>query len=169
MEECVSDTREKNTPKPSRLDPKPLPRRDFLGICAMASAGAALTFASVGALRLPSPGVLPSPPKKIKVSLPETLAPGIPFLVGDRPVALLKDDEGVYAVSLICTHLGCVVKPSETGFDCPCHGSRFGRLGEVLKGPAPKALVWHPVKKVGDGTYVVDLGARVPQGTKVGA
>ena len=36
---------------------------------------------------------------------------------------LFRDREGVYAISMVCTHLGCIVKPSTAGFDCPCHAS----------------------------------------------
>jgi Rieske Fe-S protein len=81
-------------------------------------------------------------------------------------VAVFKDAEGIYAVSTICTHLGCVVKPNPEGFECPCHGSRFASNGEVTKGPAPRALPWLKVS-VSGGTATIDEGAIVPQGTKV--
>jgi len=48
------------------------------------------------------------------------------------------------AVSLVtptkprCPHMGCALKwnASEDSWDCPCHGSRFARSGELLQGPA---------------------------------
>lgn len=38
----------------------------------------------------------------------------------------------------VCPHLGCALKwnPAEHSWDCPCHGSRFSREGEVLNNPA---------------------------------
>jgi glycine/D-amino acid oxidase-like deaminating enzyme len=41
-----------------------------------------------------------------------------------------------------CTHLGCETKwnTAEGTVDCPCHGSRFGRHGDVLYGPAAKDI-----------------------------
>jgi Rieske Fe-S protein len=55
-------------------------------------------------------------------------------------LAVVRDGGALLAVDLTCTHLGCTVRATEQGFSCPCHGSRFGRRGEVLKGPAPRAL-----------------------------
>ncbi len=55
-------------------------------------------------------------------------------------VAILKDDSGYYALSLICTHLGCTVTVTPEMLSCPCHGSRFDRQGRVLTGPAERAL-----------------------------
>lgn len=153
----------------SRLDPEPIPRRDFLGLAAAWSALATLAFAAVGMLKLPKAAVLPSPSRKFRVALPESLAPGEPFLAPGRPVVLVRDGQGVYAVSRVCTHLGCIVQPSPAGFDCPCHGSRFSADGAVLKGPAPKPLQWLAVTSLGGGSYVVDEGAAVPPGTRVKA
>ncbi len=153
----------------SRLDPEPIPRRDFLGLAAAWSALATLLFAGVGMLKLPKAAVLPSPSKKFRITLPESLAPGEPYVAPGRPVVLVRDGEGVYAVSRVCTHLGCIVQPSPSGFDCPCHGSRFAADGAVLKGPAPKPLLWLAVSSLGGGTYVVDEGTPVPSGTRVKA
>jgi cytochrome b6-f complex iron-sulfur subunit len=156
-----------DTVERSRLAPEPMPRRDFLGLAAAWSALATLVFATLGIAKLPKPGVLPSPSKKFRVSLPESLAPGEAYVAPGRAVVLVRDREGVYAVSRVCTHLGCIVQPSPSGFDCPCHGSRFAADGSVLKGPAPKPLRWLAVSSLGGGSFVVDEDASVPVGTKV--
>jgi Rieske Fe-S protein len=83
-----------------------------------------------------------------------------------RSVAVFRDAGGVYAISTVCTHLGCVVRTEGGGFHCPCHGSQFAADGQVTKGPAPRALPWFAVKRVDAGTYVVDQGKVVPAGTK---
>jgi len=152
----------------SRLDPEPVPRRDFLGIASLGSMVTALLVAAVGMLRLPKAAVLPSPSKKFTVEVPDALLPGQPYVPPGRPVALYRDGEGVYAVSLICTHLGCIVKAVPDGFECPCHGSRFTADGAVTKGPAPKERPWFQGTASG-GKYVVDEEVTVSPGTKVKA
>jgi cytochrome b6-f complex iron-sulfur subunit len=156
------------TPKAprSRLDPDPVPRRDWLGLASLWTTGAALLFGLAGMLKLPKAAVLASPSKKFRVALPDTLPAGEPFLPPGRAVAIFKDAEGTYAISTICTHLGCVVKPHAEGFECPCHGSRFAANGEVAKGPAPQPLPWLKVSLSG-GVVTVDEGTVVPHGTKV--
>jgi cytochrome b6-f complex iron-sulfur subunit len=151
----------------SRLDPEAMPRRDFLGLAAWWSAAAALLFGFFGALRLPKAAVLPSPAKKFKVTLPPSLPSAQPYLPAGRSVAIVKEGNNVHAISRICTHLGCIVKPTDTGFDCPCHGSKFAKDGSVIKGPAPKALPWLEVKHLGGDNFIVDEGKNVPPGTTV--
>ncbi len=146
---------------PSRLDPQQPSRRDFLGLAAMWSAASALIFAVVGMARLPKAAVLPSPSRKFRVNLPESLAPGTALVPPGRSVAIFRDEGGVYAVSTICTHLGCIVKKEADGFHCPCHGSRFAQDGTVTRGPAPKRLACLSVKKQGAGIYIVDEGTPV--------
>lgn len=156
------------TPKSprSRLAPEPVPRRDVLGQASLWSAAAALLFSLVGMLRLPKAAVLTSPSKKFRVTLPETLPAGEAYVPPGRSVAVFRDAAGVYAISTICTHLGCVVKPGPEGFECPCHGSRFARDGSVIKGPAPVGLPWLKVSGSG-GAWTIDEGTPVAAGTKV--
>lgn len=150
----------------SRLDPEPMPRRDFLGLAALWSTIGATFLAFLGMARLPRAAVLPSPSRRFKVQIPESLGPDAAFVPPGRSVAIRRDASGaVFAISTVCTHLGCIVKPSTTGFDCPCHGSRFGPDGTVLRGPAPTALPWLAVKHAGGDTWIVDEGKRVAPGT----
>jgi len=150
----------------SRLDPEPMPRRDWLGLSALWTMAAALLFGIVGMMRLPKAAVLASPSKKFRVSLPDNLAAGEAFVPPGRAVAVFRDAEGAYAISTICTHLGCVVKRNPEGFECPCHGSRFAANGEVRKGPAPRPLNWLKVS-VSGSVITIDEGTPVPNGTKV--
>lgn len=152
----------------SRLDPEPMPRRDFLGSAAVWSAFSALLFAMAGALRLPKAAVLPSPSRKFRAMLPESLAPGAPYVPPGRAVALFRDADGVHAISTVCTHLGCIVKAEGGGFKCPCHGSEFAADGTVTRGPAPKALPWMAVTARGN-EVLVDEGTEVPPGTRAKA
>ena len=53
-------------------------------------------------------------------------------------VWLVRTDEGFYALSTICTHLGCTPNwlPAENKFKCPCHGSGYYPSGINFEGPA---------------------------------
>jgi Rieske Fe-S protein len=74
----------------------------------------------------------------------KTDVPGGGALVfGEKKIAVIKDGKYVYALNLTCTHLGCTVDATPKGFACPCHGSVFNTLGEVIKGPAD-----HPLARV---------------------
>ena len=157
---------ESQSNKRSRLEPEPVSRRDALGLMSLWAAASAMLFGLIGMLRLPKAAVLSSPSKRFRVSLPETLAAGEAFTPSGRNVAVYRDDQGVYAISRVCTHLGCIVKPTTEGFECPCHGSRYDRDGLVTKGPAPRPLQWLEVKEQGGALYV-DEAASVPAGTRV--
>jgi Rieske Fe-S protein len=77
------------------------------------------------------------------------------LLFRDERLALLRDEHGVYALSLVCTHLGCTVTVTEDALACPCHGSRFDRQGHVLKGPADRALARLTVELRGERVEVM--------------
>jgi cytochrome b6-f complex iron-sulfur subunit len=50
--------------------------------------------------------------------------------------------EGYVALYQKCVHLGCRVPwcLSSQWFECPCHGSKYNRVGEKRGGPAPRGL-----------------------------
>ena len=64
---------------------------------------------------------------------------------------------GFAAVSSICTHRGCTVDLGGPGFACPCHGSQYNREGQVMRGPASRALTRYPVRANGD-ELVIEVG-----------
>ncbi|MFC3895145.1 FAD-dependent oxidoreductase [Lentzea rhizosphaerae] len=75
----------------------------------------------------------------------ENLPPDHAHVIRDGlgKTGVYRDADGqLHAVSLRCTHLGCLVRfnAAERSWDCPCHGSRFDIDGEVLEGPATKPL-----------------------------
>ena len=62
---------------------------------------------------------------------------------GLTKLAVYRDPEGaLHYLSAVCAHLGCIVhwNPAERTWDCPCHGSRYDKLGDVINGPANKHL-----------------------------
>ncbi|HET9730711.1 MAG TPA: Rieske 2Fe-2S domain-containing protein [Acidimicrobiia bacterium] len=51
-------------------------------------------------------------------------------------------EHGIVALWQRCVHLGCRVPfcPTSQWFECPCHGSKYNRVGEKKAGPAPRGL-----------------------------
>jgi len=75
------------------------------------------------------------------VSVAESDVPaGGALVLPEQRCAIVRNGDEIVALDLTCTHLGCTVTATPEGFACPCHGSRFSSEGEVLKGPAPRAL-----------------------------
>lgn len=55
-------------------------------------------------------------------------------------IVVVRHGTEIYALSLVCTHLGCTVNVTPDKLVCPCHGSVFDRKGRVLQGPSNRAL-----------------------------
>ncbi len=73
----------------------------------------------------------------------------------EKNIFIYRDRKGIKAVSAICTHLGCILQRSDTGFRCPCHGSKFNNRGEAVSGPAIRDLDWHSVIREPDGRIMI--------------
>jgi len=97
-------------------------------------------------------------------AMPATDAPPQPDSAG-KFWLVNTEDEGVKAIYMVCTHLGCLYKweASTVRFECPCHGSKFTREGLYIEGPAPRSLDLFEVLEE-DGQIVVDTGSKITGG-----
>jgi len=84
------------------------------------------------------------------------------------PAIFAGMEAGYVALYQKCVHLGCRVPFCDTSqwFECPCHGSKYNRVGEKRGGPAPRGLDRFPLT-VSGSTLSVDTGAIV-QGPPIG-
>jgi cytochrome b6-f complex iron-sulfur subunit len=141
-------------------------RRDVLtrigvGACAVAAAGS-------GAVTLDFlvPKVLFEPPTAFRAGSPLDYPDGTVRFDRERKAYVIGGDGGIYALSAVCTHLGCITRyvSDESAIACPCHGSRFDLEGNVTHGPAPRPLPWLEVKLDDAGNLIVDTSVVIPRG-----
>lgn len=95
------------------------------------------------------------PPGEKKVSFPlAELSEGSmkKVVIDGKPVGVIRSGDKLYALSLICTHLGCIVNwhPEVKRLICPCHGGTFDLNGTVLAGPPPRPLPSYEIKITGN-------------------
>lgn len=150
---------------PGRLDGDPIARRDFLGLAGLWTTAVAILGSLLGMMRLPMPSVLPEASTRFRLGKPDDFPPGTSKVIAGHNVLVVSGKRGVAALSLVCTHLGCIVSKTEGGFSCPCHGSVFDTDGRITAGPAPRGLRWLQVSKGVDGRLVVNAGREVEPGT----
>lgn len=82
------------------------------------------------------------------------------YFAGNQEFHLCKDNGGIYALTSICTHLGCNVgfvnpPPDPVTFQCPCHGSQYDGNGFNTQGPATLPLVHYLVLEPAPGAKLV--------------
>ena len=150
-------------PKPAAPAAKPaIPRRSFLSWVTLAwTAFTASMLAAVTATaRFMFPNVLFEPPPTFKAGFPNEIQVG---QVDERfkqkfAVWLVRDPNGIYALSTVCTHLGCTPNwlEAEQKFKCPCHGSGYYKSGINFEGPTPRPLERYAISLADDGQILVD-------------
>ncbi len=134
-------------------------RRYFLEIIGGGAIGIAAAGGVILTAQFLSPNVLLEPPLRFKAGPSQNFPPGSITVNKDHKVFIVRAREGYfYAVSSVCTHLGCLVnwKSEESIFACPCHGSKFDKEGRVLQGPAPRPLPRFSMALDEGGQLVVD-------------
>ena len=107
------------------------------------------------------PNVLYEPSRRFDIGLPSDFPPGAVTFLPDHQLYVFNGTDGFYAISSVCTHLGCNVKRGGPGFDCPCHGSQYNENGQVVRGPAPKPLPWYSLSLSPRDHLIVDLEQQV--------
>ena len=133
-------------------------RRDFLSEVALG----ALAIAGLGATAVTyqyfSPNVLFEPPTTFRAGNPDLYPVNSVSYLSDQQVYIVRTKEGFYAVSAVCTHLGCITAwhPEHNQIECPCHGSKFKEDGAKVEGPAPRPLPHFLITMAADGELVVD-------------
>jgi Rieske Fe-S protein len=144
---------------------KKLSREEFLALLAWGSVGIPVSLMGLGSFRFLVPEVTAGSPRMFKIGRPEEFPQGSHLLLPDNQLVIVSGAEGLQAMSVRCTHLGCTVGKVEWGYQCPCHGSRFDHSGRVLRGPAQRPLPWFKIREGPDGLLVVDTTVQVPRGT----
>jgi cytochrome b6-f complex iron-sulfur subunit len=124
-------------------------RRKFF----IAAGNAAIGIATLGSFGVTldylSPKVLLELPRRFIIGMLATMQPNSVTFDAEHRLIVFRDKQGYfYALSAVCTHLGCIVEWKATGIPghpegviaCPCHGSIFNKTGDVIRGPAPRSL-----------------------------
>ena len=168
------------TPKPA--PPKPaaketiVTRRSFISWMKLAWTAftASMLAAATATTRFMFPNVLFEPPPTFKAGFPNEIQVG---QVDERfkqrfAVWLVRtafdpyaNATGIFALSTVCTHLGCTPNwlEAEQKFKCPCHGSGYYKDGVNFEGPTPRPLERFAISLADDGPILVDKSRKFQQ------
>jgi cytochrome b6-f complex iron-sulfur subunit len=99
---------------------------------------------------------------------PKDALPKAKKVYGNEPGVFAGMTQGFVALYQKCPHLGCRVPWCQTSqwFECPCHGSKYNRVGEKKGGPAPRGMDRFSMEVSGN-SIIVDT-AVVVQGPPIG-
>ncbi|MEM7309882.1 MAG: Rieske 2Fe-2S domain-containing protein [Planctomycetota bacterium] len=173
MAEEEKKTEEQGSPDQANLVRSPLrgevSRRGFLS--SLSFGWLLFTGASVGLLgaigRFLFPNVLYEPPQEFKAGFPDEFAVD---QVDERfkashSVWIVRNSAGFFALSTVCTHLGCTPNwlSADEKFKCPCHGSGFVKTGINIEGPAPRPLERFKITLAEDGQILIDKNTKFQQ------
>ena len=143
----------------------PMPRRRLLAWLSSVGLFGSVVLAAASNWFFFKPRVTYGPNARFAIGKPEDFPPGTRISRDVERVCIAREGNKLAAISTTCTHLGCIVGISDTGFSCPCHGSRYDQDGNVTGGPAPKPLPWFQVILAPNGELVVDKNSQVEPGT----
>ena len=149
-------------------DAKTMPRRSFLNWMTLAWTAftASMLAAGTATARFMFPNVLFEPPSTFKAGFPNEIQVGqVDERFKPKGVWLVRtafdqwaNGSGIFALSTVCTHLGCTPNwlEGEQKFKCPCHGSGYYKTGVNFEGPTPRPLERFAISLADDGQILVD-------------
>lgn len=137
-------------------------------VIAWSSFTAAFGAFGLGVARFMMPNVLVEPPTTFKIGPPNDYAPGTVSTKWQAQFNIwvvngeVDGAQMIYALSTVCTHLGCTPNwlEGEQKFKCPCHGSGFYKNGVNFEGPAPRPLERVGIRLAEDGMLEVDKSVK---------
>jgi cytochrome b6-f complex iron-sulfur subunit len=133
-------------------------RRSFFFVSASISLVLLLVDSVLATFRFLVPRVTYEPPSKFPIGRAKDFPSDSATFLPQWRLFVFNSAEGLYAISSVCSHLGCNVRwmDDKSEFDCPCHGSKFTGLGKVKDGPAPKPLQWYKLSLSRRGEIIID-------------
>ncbi len=138
-----------------------LTRRNFLSLGGYLLGGVA-ALGSLGFVgKFFWPNVSYGPPSKFNIGKAGNYPDGAKQNIADQKVSIIRHGNKIGAISMVCQHLGCTVAASATGYDCPCHGSKYDDMGNVTHGPAQIALNWFDISLTPSGDLEVDKSKKL--------
>jgi len=147
------------------VDEEKASRRSFLAWLSGVGLLGSLAVSALSNLIFLKPRTTYGQPNRFNIGRPEDFPPGVRMAIDPKRICIVREGNKLAVISTTCTHLGCIVAPSDTGFACPCHGSRYDTDGNVTGGPAPKPLPWYQVTLQPNGELEVDKDTEVKAGT----
>ena len=137
-------------------------------VIAWTSFSLTMAVSTLATARFMMPNVLVEPPTRFKIGPPNDYAPGTVSTKWQAQFNIwvvngeIDGTQIIYALSTVCTHLGCTPNwlEGEQKFKCPCHGSGFYKTGVNFEGPAPRPLERVGIRLAEDGMLEVDKSVK---------
>jgi cytochrome b6-f complex iron-sulfur subunit len=138
------------------ISDSPVSRRNFLSVIWKTFLGISGILSLSALTRFFSYQISPAPPTEFDLGPVNILSGDSIIPIPEAQAALIPGEDGFQAISLVCTHLGCLLELQDDAFTCPCHGSIFNLDGAVQKGPADKSLRKLEIKIDEKGHLILD-------------